>query len=211
MKFWSLLSQYYDLWSLWSNSSFSFKCAFFAAPSPSTPRRIMFIWLLICKTTKKIVVERNSCFSCVWNSMLQCSATPRKSPGSKGKIGQSPVAIIQCTLHCHHTPLLFLICNPSYCLCGCWGWKVEPDVVDPNRWSCKLVGRCPQVQSRRSQKCRYSGRRLNLSIHSTWFYMFFLTKSQQNDILRKLSWIESQRVSLSQLEQRWKCRTLHAR
>ena len=113
MKFWSLLSQYYDIWSLWSNSSFSFKCAFFAAPSPSTPRRIMFIWLLICKTTKKIVVERNSCFSCVWNSMLQCSATPRKSPGSKGKIGRSPVAIIQCTLHCHHTPLLFLICNPS--------------------------------------------------------------------------------------------------
>ena len=37
MKFWSLLCQYYDLWSLGSNSSFPFKCALLATPSPSTP------------------------------------------------------------------------------------------------------------------------------------------------------------------------------
>ena len=44
-------------------------CAF-CRPSPSAPRRIIFISLLVCKTTEKIVIERNSCFSV---SGIQCS------------------------------------------------------------------------------------------------------------------------------------------
>ena len=119
-------------------------CAF-CRPSPSTPRRIIFISLLVCKTTEKIVIERNSCFSV---SGIQCSNVlhhTQEEPRPKGRIGCPPVAIIRCTLHCRLTTLLLLNCNPNYFLCGCWWWKVESNVVDPDRWSCKLVGWCPQV------------------------------------------------------------------
>ena len=119
-------------------------CAF-CRPSPSTPRRIIFISLLVCKTTEKIVIERNSCFSLCLEFNAPMLHHTQEEPRQKGRIGCSPVAIIRCTLHCRLATLLLLNCNPNYFLCGCWWWKVESDVVDPDRWSCKLVGWCPQV------------------------------------------------------------------
>ena len=177
-------------------------CAF-CRLSPSTPRRIIFISLLVCKTTEQVVIEGILVSPCVWNSMLQCCSTPRKSPGRKGELAVlscPPVAIIRCTLHCRLATLLLLNCNPNYFLCGCWWWKVESNVVDPDRWSCKLVGWWPQVAT---PKIAVTQGGVYIFPHTAFGLTCFFSQNH-NKILRKLSWIESQRVSLSQLEQKWK-------
>ena len=118
-------------------------CAF-CRPSPSAPRRIIFISLLVCKTTEKIVIERNSCFSV---SGIQCSnAAPH--PGRAQAEGENwlfssrnnPMYV---ALSPHDSPSFGL--QSKLFLVWSWWWKVESDVVDPDRWSCKLVGWCPQV------------------------------------------------------------------
>lgn len=118
-------------------------CAF-CRPSPSAPRRIIFISLLVCKTTEKIVIERNSCFSV---SGIQCSnAAPH--PGRAQAEGENWLSSsrnnpMYVALSPHDSPSFGL--QSKLFLVWSWWWKVESDVVDPDRWSCKLVGWCPQV------------------------------------------------------------------
>ena len=109
MKFWSLLCQYYDLWSLGSNSSFPFKCALLATPSPSTPGESYlfhnwFVKQLKRLTSKGILVSFVSGIRC-FNAAPppQCLHNTGSVQGCEGDEGRPTINFIQCTLHCHHT------------------------------------------------------------------------------------------------------------
>ena len=112
-----------------------------------------------------------------------------------------------------HVSSFMLICNPSYCFCGCWEWKVESDVVDPGGTVSWLVG---WPTGGRSQRCRYSGQRPTLSTHNIWCYMSFprqITKSKEFSFLWKEDiLILEPKWELSRLERkRWKCRIMPGR
>ena len=194
MKFWSLLCQYYDLWSLGSNSSFPFKCALLATPSPSTPGESYlfhnwFVKQLKRLTSKGILVSFVSGIRC-FNAAPppQCLHNTGSVQGCERDEGRPTINFTQCTLHCHHTSVLHVDLQSKLLFMWMLRWKVESDVVDPDRWSCRLVGRCPQTGSR-SQRCRYSGHVTSKTSHTQHLGLYVfphkITKLQEFWVFRK--------------------------
>ena len=150
------------IFEVFGHSSFSFKCAFFWRPPPSTPGESCLFDYWFAKQHKRLSSKGILVSLCVRNSMFQCCTAPQSrhntgsAEGCEGDEGRPTINFIQCTLHCHHTSVLHVDSQSKLLFVWMLRWKVEPDVVDADRWSCRLVGRCPQTGSC-SQRCRYSG------------------------------------------------------
>ena len=112
----------------------------------------------------------------------QCLHNTGSVQGCERDEGRPTINFTQCTLHCHHTSVLHVDLQSKLLFMWMLRWKVESDVVDPDRWSCRLVGRCPQTGSR-SQRCRYSGHVTSKTSHTQHLGLYVfphkITKSQE--------------------------------